>query len=122
MSTPMHSRSIAWAIGALLASLIVTDCYSNTAYPKDYDLYLDIGAPMETIEVDCPFVPPLTNSGPLWGGQFECSHQADYYTGLYRIQGWTTGDGDVLASKDYEGVLCSVNPFDEDTTIELHRQ
>jgi hypothetical protein len=105
-----------------LGNLIATDCDSNTAYPKDYDLYIDIGIPEEIITIICPSLPIKTNQGPVWVGQFYCSHQADYYTGLFRIQQWTTGEGDVLASKEYEGAPCKENPFDEETTIELRRQ
>ena len=105
-----------------LGNLIATDCDSNTAYPKDYDLYIDIGSPLETVTVVCPFIPSVTTTKEIWVGQFNCSHAADYYSGLFRIQGWTTGEGDVLATKDYVGVPCKENPFDEDTTIEVRRQ
>jgi len=101
---------------------IVADCDSDTSTNKDYDVYIDIGLPEETITIICPNVPESSNTAPVWAGQFACSHISEYYTGLYRIQGWTQGSGDILASKKYEGTLCNVNPFKELTTIELRRQ
>ena len=84
-------------------------------------MYIDIGLPEETITVICEGA-TSTNTGPFWAGQFNCSHINEYYTGLYRIQGWTQGSGDILASKKYDGTVCNVNPFKELTTIELRRQ